>query len=498
MLRFAATNKDAYKADHRRQYPEKTEYIYANLTARSGKRSNIKNSKHVVWLGLQRFILSYLIHDWNHTFFNVPWINARNRYLNRVATALKDPKFDVSHLKELYDLGYMPLDIRALPEGSIVPYRVPMMTIINTHPNFAWLVNMIESVMSAEILPLINTATTYREFMKKFYEYAELTGAEKSFIPYQAHDFSMRGMFGHQAAAMSAMAAIVMGSKGTDTFHGIDEAEFYYPAREENYEYAGSIPATEHSVMCAGGKENELGTFKRLINDIYPSGALAIVSDTWDLWNVIDNFLPILKEDILKREGKIVIRPDSGDPVKILCGDLDYNDNSDFLNLAAIEGYFIDDKYEREDWVSNGYRDGEMEEFDSEVFRFNGEYYKFEQRSTYNCWESYGDGACTLVNKEHTITKLERTTPQKGLIERLWEIFGGTINEKGFKVLNPKIGAVYGDSITLERQEQILRQLHDKGFATDCIVLGVGSYTYQYTTRDTHGIAVKTTGAIID
>lgn len=499
----AATNKDAYKADHRRQYPNGTEFIYANLTARSGKRSNIKNGKGIVWSGLQIFMFSYLIDDWRETFFNHPFERVAEKYLRRVGVALNNPDFDVSHLKNLHELGYLPLEIRALPEGSFVPYRVPMMTIINTHPDFAWLVNMIESVMSSELWPVINTGTTCREFLKNFYYYAELTGADKGFVPFQAHDFSMRGMFGYHAAALSAMAAILVGSKGTDTFHGIDLIEAYYSNSDwfSNGFIAGSIPATEHSVMCAGGKETELDTYKRLINEVYPSGNLAIVSDTWDLWNVLDNFLPQLKDDIIRRDGKIVIRPDSGDPVKILCGDLDYINYTDrFFTLPAVEGYLIDEKYEREHYCAASYvNEGEVVEIDTEVFRFNGEYYEFKQTTTYQCWYEHGAGGmCRLTDKNHTITKLVRTTPQKGLIEKLWEIFGGKVNEKGFKVLHPNIGAVYGDSITLERQEQILKQLHDKYFATDCIVLGVGSYTYQYVTRDTHGIAIKTTAAIIN
>lgn len=155
----------------------------------------------------------------------------------------------------------------------------------------------------------------------------------------------------------------------------------------------------------------EFLSIKRLILDIYPKGIVSIVSDTFDLWKVLTEYLPRLKNEILNREGKVVIRPDSGDPVDILCGN-------------------PDGKHEAE---------------------------------------------------------------QKGVIELLWEVFGGITNEKGYKELSPKIGAIYGDSITIDRATQICERLKQKGFASTNVVLGIGSYTYQYNTRDTFGFAMKAT-----
>jgi len=178
------------------------------------------------------------------------------------------------------------------------------------------------------------------------------------------------------------------------------------------------VNATEHSVMCSGSKEDEIGTFRRLM-ETFPTGILSVVSDTWDLWKVLTEYLPQLKEEILARDGKLVIRPDSGDPVDIICG--------------------VDFKYKK-----------------------------------------HSDGG-----EEYSIPE------QKGVIELLWDVFGGTINEQGYKVLNSHIGAIYGDSITLERAEQICERLKAKGFASTNIVLGIGSYSMGYATRDQQGGAVN-------
>jgi nicotinamide phosphoribosyltransferase len=171
--------------------------------------------------------------------------------------------------------------------------------------------------------------------------------------------------------------------------------------------------------MCAGSKDDEIGTFRRLI-ETYPTGILSVVSDTWDLWKVCTEHVVTLKKEILARDGKLVIRPDSGDPVDILCG---LNTDKDLIHTFEIA----------------------------------------------------------------------ETPEYKGVIELLWDVFGGTINEQGYKVLDSHIGAIYGDSITIDRANEICRRLADKGFASTNVVLGIGSFTYQYNTRDTFGFAMKAT-----
>lgn len=421
MKTFAPNQLDFYKVGHIRQYPDGTEYVYSNLTARSGNHSNIPNSKGVIWMGNQLFILEFLIDEWNNTFFNKPKAQVVEKFRLRVSTALGQD-VDVKHMEDLHDLGYLPIHIKALPEGTFVPYKVAMMTIVNTHPNFGWITNALESVISTELWIMINSATTFKEFNKNFTKYANITCDSTDHVSIQGHDFSFRGMEGRQASAKSAFAVLACGSTGTDTVPALDIAEDYYGIEPGEF-VAGSVNATEHSVMCAGSLNGEFDTFKRLLTEVYPTGVVSIVSDTWDLWKVVDDFLPRLKHKIENREGTLIIRPDSGDPVDIICG-------------------------------------------------------------TTGSWNGKNPP--------------KKTSEEKGLIVRLWEIFGGTINSKGYKVLNPCIGAIYGESITLERQQQILQRLKIKGFASSNIFLGLGSYAFQHTTRDTHGIAIKATSVVIN
>lgn len=416
-MSFALNQKDSYKIDHRSQYKPGTETIYSNFTARSGNHSNVPNSKGVTFIGLQHFIHDYLVNEWNNTFFNKPKEKVVSKYKRRIEGIL-GRQMDVSHIEALHELGYLPIRLKALPEGSFVPYGVPMLTIVNTHPDFFWVTNMLESVLSAELWQPITTATTYVAYRKLGEEFAQKTGADKSFVPFQFHDFSFRGMSGRHAAAKSGFAVLAAGSYGTDNVPAIDIAEEFYGANIDEELVGVSVPATEHSVMCSGSKEDEFNTYKRLITEAYPNGIVSIVSDTWDFWQVVSDYLPRLKQEIMARDGKVVIRPDSGDPVDIICG-------------------------------------------------------------TYH---QLG-GSCP----EH-----------KGLIECLWETFGGTLTEQGFKVLDSHIGAIYGDSITLERAKQIFQRLYNKGFASSNVVLGVGSFTYQFNTRDTHGMAMKSTFAKIN
>lgn len=454
MKLFAPTIKDAYKIGHKDQYAPGTQYVYSNLTARSGKHSNIKGGKGIYFIGLQYVMKAVLIECWNDTFFSQPKDVVVAKYERRVSNVL-GYKVSSEHIADLHDLGYLPVEIRALPEGSFVPYRVPMMTIVNTHPDFFWVTNMLETMLSAETWGILTSATTYAEYRRKFIEYAHLTGGDLSLVPFQAHDFSYRGMFGKEAGALSAFAVLAAGGCGTDTLPAIDIAEDYYGADSDLELIGCSVNATEHSVMCSNGKDNEIGTFKRLINKVYPEGILAIVSDTWDFWQVVTEFLPSLKDDIMARNGKVVIRPDSGDPVDIICG----------YTSSGID--YADTIYT-----------GSYTEFTPQVVNIKGTYHPYIG--------IHGDRA---VDTSIILQDCE----VKGLIECLWDTFGGTVNEKGFKVLDEHIGAIYGDSITLERQEQILQRLKEKRFCSSNIVLGVGSYTYQHVTRDTHGMAIKAT-----
>jgi nicotinamide phosphoribosyltransferase len=401
--------KDGYKVGHKFQYPEGTTLVYSNLTPRKSRDADVQE---IVFFGLQYFIKEYLVRQFNENFFNRPKEEVLKEYARRMDSYLGKDSITCHHIGALHDLGYLPLEIKALPEGSLVPMRVPIFTIKNTLPEFFWLTNMLETLLSVVLWKPCTSATTAFQYLKTFTHYAkETVGTDLGFIPWQGHDFSFRGMSGVEDALMSG-AGHLLSFAGTDTIPAIDFLEMFYHADSEKELVGGSVPATEHSVMCMGTQDGEIQTFERLIADIYPAGIVSIVSDTWDFWQVITEFLPKLKTKILARNGKVVIRPDSGDPVKIIVGDVE-----------APVG----------------------------------------------------------------------TPAYKGAIECMWETFGGTITEKGYKLLDSHIGLIYGDSITTERQEAILEGLKRKGFASYNVVLGIGSYTYEYVTRDTFGFAMKAT-----
>lgn len=398
---------DGYKVDHRRQYPEGTTLVYSNWTPR---KSRIDAIEEVVFFGLQYFIKKYIIEEFNTNFFNKPKKEIAEKYSRRINNYLGPNAVGIKHIEDLHDLGYLPMVIKALPEGSSVPIRVPMMTMYNTLPEFFWLTNYFETILSTTIWMPCTSATIAKQYRKILDKYAEETSTALEFVDWQGHDFSMRGIAGMEAAVMSASGHLLSFS-GTDTIPAIDFLEEYYNANSDKELVGGSVAATEHSVMCMGTNTGEQETFKRLITEVYPNGIVSIVSDTWDLWKVLTEYLPNLKEDVLARDGKVVIRPDSGDPADIICG----NPN------------------------------GKTEE------------------------------------------------EKRGVIELLWEIFGGQTNSKGYKELDSHIGAIYGDSITTERATDICERLKQKGFASTNVVLGIGSFTYQYNTRDTFGFAMKAT-----
>lgn len=406
---------DGYKCDHRRQYPEGTNLVYSNFTAR---KSRIPEIDSTVFFSLQYVVQKHLIDDWNRNFFRLPKDLVVEVYKRRINNYLGEGAITYEHIGNLHDLGYLPIKIKAVKEGTKVPINVPCLTIYNTVPEFFWLTNYLETILSCMLWKPITSATIANRYKQVFDEYAVRTVGNTDFTPFQGHDFSFRGMSGLEDACASGGAHLTS-FVGTDSIPAIDWLEEYYGADSDNELVGCSVPATEHSVMCMGGAEDEIGTFRGLL-ELYPKGIVSVVSDTWDFWRVVTEYLPKLKNEIMARDGKLVIRPDSGDPVKIVCGDPD----------AETE------------------------------------------------WE------------------------RKGAIECLWDTFGGTYNfitvtnadaKRCYRQLDSHIGLIYGDSITLERQEQILRRLKEKGFASTNMVFGIGSYTYQYQTRDTFGFAMKAT-----
>lgn len=450
---------DWYKADHRRQYPEGTTLVFSNMTPR---KSRIDGVKDITFFGLQYFIKEYLIDLWNENFFNRSIASVIKDWNRRKDTSLGPNDIGEDHIRALHDLGYLPLQIMALPEGSIVPIKVPPFVLWNTHPDFFWLVNHMETIMSASTWQSSTSATLAREYHKLFTEASLRTVGNTDFVQWQGHDFSFRGMSSLESACMSG-AAHLLYFTGTDTIPAIDFLEEYYNANADKELIGGSIPATEHSVMCMGGKESEIETYRRLLK-LYPTGPFAVVSDTWDYWKVLTEILPLLKDEIIARDGKLVIRPDSGDPVDIICG---------YPTVKKLDFY-------------------EIMKLKCNHFIHEGKAYDFD-REDYEEWRAVGGENADLDVNDYIYESEKPNHVVKGSIEVLWDLFGGTISAKGYKVLDSHIGLIYGDSITLERARVINARLESKGFASINWVAGIGSYTYQMNTRDTLGWAVKAT-----
>jgi nicotinamide phosphoribosyltransferase len=435
---FLAT--DGYKTGHHKMYPQGTSLVYSNFTPRNLKHAP-EGITELVSFG-QQMVMKQIKEMFDDNFFYTKerqFLSDSNEFKQSFMESTKErvcgeikkeysmylgTDYDVSHIEALWDLGYLPIKVKSIPEGTKVPIGVPVLTIYNTKPEFYWLTNFLETLISNLLWKPMTSATIAHQYKKNLTKWALKTDKENiGFVEFQGHDFSMRGMDSVEATISSGLghATSFMGSDGLPVIHG---ARKYY---NETGFVIGSVNATEHSVMCAGSKDDEIGTFRYLMKQ-FPTGILSIVSDTWDLWKVLTEYLPILKDEILKRDGKIVIRPDSGNPVDIICGELN----------------------------------------------FSGDVIPFEQFKK--------------ETPEHDFS-----VQDKGVIELLWDLFGGTTNEQGYKVLDPHIGAIYGDSITLGRAEEICERLEAKGFASTNVVLGIGSFTYQYNTRDTFGFAMKAT-----
>lgn len=453
---------DSYKSSHRLQYSPNTEYVYSTWTPRKSRLSGVDE---VVVFGIQAFIEDYLVETFDRTFFNRPKLEVLHEIKRIMSNYTGDT--DISHWEDLHDLGYLPLEIRALPEGTLCPIRVPMATIENTIPRFYWLANFIETIFSTEVWKPMTSATIALQYRKILDKYAELTCDNNDHVDFQGHDFSFRGMAGVDGGLSSAAGHLTC-FRGSDTIPAVLWIEKYYQSVNSKGSIACSIPATEHSVaetniieiqeMLESGDYSEdirqsmdeclLGTtfdsresaeilyLNRLLN-VYKSGFFSYVADTYNLWDVCSEILPVLKDKIMNRDGRVVIRPDSGDPADIICG----------INTKT----FFDD-----------YRGVEKPE--------------------------------KLLTKEDSPYFNQIN---KGVVELLWDTFGGTVNSKGYKVLDTHIGCIYGDAITLERAEEICKRLESKGFASSNIVLGIGSYTYNMNTRDTFGFALKTTYGVV-
>ncbi len=491
---FGPTTADVYKMGHGPLYPQGTNFAYGNGTPRAdrlflGSKSQSQFWDHkVVWFGIQA-VMREVAGIWDASFFKRDKATVIRRYKRRMDTCIGPGMVDIDAMAALHDLGYLPVTVLSIPEGSRLNMNVPGYVIYNTKPEFYWVVNYLETIMSSLIWAMITNTTIAYEYRRVLEHYAHLTGSPIEGIDFQGHDFALRGINNPHAAAFSNSGHLVF-FKGTDTLPAIDFVEDMYFADAEREFLAASVVATEHAVATSnilyrlalkiqalGKTEAELSKEEvdalkleaerefiiEVITQKVPTGIVSLVSDSFDFWGVLTDVLPTIKAEIFGRQtdanglAKVVIRPDSGDPVEVICG-------REVFTHEEISKMILDGE-----WVA-----GKLIEQDGVICEIQ------RDRDGYE-W-----------------VPVELTAVQKGAVEVLWETFGGTVNEKGFKVLHERIGLIYGDSITVARTEEIMRRLMKKGFASCNWVLGIGSYTYQHNTRDTFGFAVKATAIQVD
>lgn len=383
MIKNPLLQCDAYKAVHDIMLPKGITKSVSYFTPRM---SRVDMWNHVVFSHLQPFIKEYLIDAFNRDFFSVPVEEIISEYERLLDNTLGKNAYSSEKIRRLHALGYLPIEIVALPEGTLVPMHVPMFGITNTHPDFAWLPQALESLISAELWhPMIASTVgkTYREIVDRYYDltcddnipHAKALGA-----------FDFRGEESLQSA-VKAGAGWCFSFLNTATVPVIPYLEQMYPCDCTKEPVAFGSPSTEHAVMCSNFAVDgdEITLLRRLLTEIYPNTSFSAVLDSYDYWNVVENILPQLKPEIMAHNGCMLIRGDSGDCVNVVT---------------------------------------------------------------------------------QTVFKL-------------WDIFGGTINSKGYKVLDPHVKAIYGDSITVQRCERIYRILTENGFACSNVALGVGSFSFQ-------------------
>lgn len=374
---------DFYKCTHWLQYPSDTEIVHSYMTARGGY------SDKVSYIGLQMVIADHFegirIEQW--------MIDDAKAFILNVGGF--EEYFNAKGWQRIVDVhgGKLPLRIKGLPEGSVVPCQTPLFTIENIDPELPWLTNWAETVLMHVWHP-ITVSTTAMNFTKAGEPYAEMCG--EIIFPFFLNDFGYRGVENKVAAGRGGAGALIW-SAGTDNLEGIVYAARYYGASFEKGLIGASVFATEHSTTTIYGRENEHAALEHFIDTAPDAAIVSLVSDSYNIYEAV-KFLVSIKDKIIARKGKVVVRPDSGEPHII----------------------------------------------------------------------------------SHEVLKI------------LWEGFGGTINEKGYKILDPHVGMIYGDGINVHTYTKILETCVRHGkYAISNIVFGMGGGLLQECTRDTHKFAIK-------
>lgn len=380
---------DSYKLNHWNQYPAGTEKVYSYFECRKGAKF-----AETPFFGLQYIIKNHL-----------EGVVVTREKIENAAKLCKahfgsEKYFNREGWEYILNShgGKLPVVIKAVEEGTVVPINNVLMTIENTDNKCFWLTNFLETILSQVWYP-ITVASLSREVKVNLKEYFDLT-SDGGLLNFGLHDFGFRGASSWESAGIGG-AAHLINFLGTDTVVAMEVAVNYYNADLNGLAF--SVAATEHSVMTALGKNGEEQVVENLLNE-YPTGILSVVSDSYDIYNFVSNIVGTkFKDRILARDGVFVVRPDSITPT--------------------------------------------------------------------------------------------HPTPEEEMVwimENLWANIGGTINSKGYKVIDPSVRVLWGDGIDLEGIKKILYAVTKAGFATENIAcFGMGGGLLQKVNRDTQRCAFK-------
>lgn len=373
---------DSYKHSHFLQYPPEARAISAYIEARPNDFAD-----EILFMGLQPYLLDYLAR---------PITQADINEAEAICTAHGVP-FNREGWQIILDEhgGFLPIEIRALPEGMIVPTGVPLLQVETTDPRLPWLATFIETALLRAIWYPTTVATLSHQCRLIIRAGLETTSDDvEGQLPFKYHDFGARGTSSGESAGLGGMAHLV-NFRGTDTMEGLIAARRYYGADMAGF----SIPAAEHSTMTSWGRAREEAAYANMLDAFDGKGKLvAVVSDSYDLDAALTGIWGgSLRNKVLARKGTLVVRPDSGDPVE---------------------------------------------------------------------------------------------TPVRA-IKALWEAFGGTVNAKGYRLLDPHVRVIQGDGMTPATIAQLIDRLIEEGFAIDNIAFGMGGGLLQQVNRDTLRFAMK-------
>ena len=379
---------DSYKLSHYKQYPAGTSQIYSYFESRGGEFED------VTFFGLQYLLKEYLE---GKVVSQAKIDRAAKIYAAHFGNEKLFNKEGWDYILHTHN-GHLPIRIKAVPEGMVIPTHNVMLTIENTDPNCFWLTNFLETLLLQLWYPC-TVATISREVKVLIIKYL-IENGDPTTIDFKLHDFGFRGVSSVESAGIGGAAHLV-NFMGTDTVAALTFIQEYYNTEGM---FGFSIPASEHSTITSWGKENEVDAYRNMLTQ-YPEGLVAVVSDSYDIYNACENLWgKVLKDEILSREGTLVVRPDSGEPKDVVL----------------------------------------------------------------KCTEILG-------------TKI-----------------GYTVNEKGYKVLNPKIRIIQGDGVNYESIGEILEHLKIHGWSADNVGFGMGGALLQKVHRDTQKFAFKCSCATIN